>query len=179
VTPTDLLIRDNIRFLHQGLDLLGRIDDDAYQHTSPPLYESNVGAHFRHILDHYARLAGDGDTGHIDYDRRSRHTPMESDRSLAIASLKDTIDLLSGLAGTAPATALRVHSRTSAHTPDAQVDTPSTLARELLFLISHTVHHYALIAFILRSQEVQVPVAFGLSPSTLEFLEAPTQHAAG
>jgi hypothetical protein len=46
---------------------------------------------------------------------------------------------------------------------------PSTLGRELEFLRSHTVHHYALIALIFRAHEASVPSSFGVAPSTLRY----------
>ena len=53
-------------------------------------------------------------------------------------------------------------------------DTPwtsSTLGRELLFLLSHTIHHYALIDLLLREEGFEVPPDFGMAPSTLKHLE--------
>ena len=41
--------------------------------------------------------------------------------------------------------------------------------RELLFLISHTVHHFALIAFMLRSFGIEPGDKFGVAPSTLRY----------
>ncbi len=43
----------------------------------------------------------------------------------------------------------------------------SSLARELRFLASHTVHHQAMIATILRSRGFAVPDDFGIARSTL------------
>jgi uncharacterized damage-inducible protein DinB len=48
----------------------------------------------------------------------------------------------------------------------APVAVRSTLARELLFVISHTIHHQALIAVLLSAAGRTVPEAFGLAPST-------------
>jgi hypothetical protein len=42
----------------------------------------------------------------------------------------------------------------------------STLARELRALASHTIHHYALVAVVLRLRGVAVPAHFGVAPST-------------
>ncbi|MFW5688937.1 MAG: hypothetical protein ACOC1U_05120, partial [Spirochaetota bacterium] len=47
------------------------------------------------------------------------------------------------------------------------VEAASTLERELAVLASHTVHHYAIIALLLRVQDVDVPASFGVAPSTL------------
>jgi hypothetical protein len=47
--------------------------------------------------------------------------------------------------------------------------TQSSTARELGFLLSHTIHHFALIAMTLQSLGVNVDPAFGVSPSTLRY----------
>ena len=46
---------------------------------------------------------------------------------------------------------------------------PSTIERELKFLVSHTVHHYAIIALQLRHQGVEPGPEFGVAPSTLRY----------
>jgi hypothetical protein len=40
------------------------------------------------------------------------------------------------------------------------------MARELGMLLSHTVHHYALIAMLLRARGIEPPADFGVAPST-------------
>jgi uncharacterized damage-inducible protein DinB len=43
----------------------------------------------------------------------------------------------------------------------------STLARELAFVLAHTVHHQAMIALLLEWQGIHLPSErFGLAPST-------------
>jgi hypothetical protein len=49
-----------------------------------------------------------------------------------------------------------------------RVDQPSSVGRELLFLSSHTVHHWALVAALLRHQGIEPGVEFGVAPSTLD-----------
>jgi hypothetical protein len=51
---------------------------------------------------------------------------------------------------------------------DSSVWAASSLARELQFTLSHTVHHYALIALILRLQGFAPPADFGVAPATLQ-----------
>ena len=45
----------------------------------------------------------------------------------------------------------------------------SSVARELDFLQSHTIHHYAIIAMLCRLQNVVVEQGFGVAPSTLRY----------
>ena len=46
----------------------------------------------------------------------------------------------------------------------------SSVARELQFLVSHTVHHDALIAAAARHLGVDVDSCYGIAPSTLRFV---------
>ncbi|MEM9388282.1 MAG: DinB family protein [Pseudomonadota bacterium] len=178
VTNTQHLIRDNVAFLRQGIALLRALSDEHYCRARPPLYESNVGAHFRHVYDHYQQLLAGLEGGRVDYDHRQRDPHMAADRSLAIAHLTELIAHLERLASDPPSAALGIRLSSSASSRDEEIETPSTLARELQFLVSHTVHHYALIAFILRSEGLEIPRGFGVSPSTLEYQDGQARHAA-
>jgi hypothetical protein len=53
--------------------------------------------------------------------------------------------------------------------PPVEVET--TLGRELAFVLSHTVHHNALIDVIAKTLGVLVPDRFGYAPSTIAHLE--------
>lgn len=178
VTSTHHLIRDNVAFLRQGIALLRALSDEQYCRARPPLYESNVGAHFRHIYDHYQQLLSGLDAGRVDYDHRQRDPRVAGDRAVAIASLEHLIGRLERVSDEEPSAGLAVRLNSSASSREEDIEAPSTLARELQFLVSHTVHHYALVAFILRSEGVDVPAGFGVSPSTLEYQDGQARHAA-
>jgi uncharacterized damage-inducible protein DinB len=47
-----------------------------------------------------------------------------------------------------------------------RVAAQSTVARELVFVLSHTIHHQAIIALLLASAGQSTPERFGLAPST-------------
>lgn len=153
--------------MRQGIDLLRDLDDALYQRTAPPFYESSAGAHMRHIYDHCRQFLRGVGAGHVDYDAREREPRFEIDREFAIERLRRTVDAFETLSIPDDArVTVRLNSR------DASLVSESTVARELQFLISHTVHHYALIAFVLRHEGVSVPAGFGVSPSTLEYQAA-------
>jgi hypothetical protein len=51
---------------------------------------------------------------------------------------------------------------------DGEADwSQSSLKRELQFLVSHTVHHYALIKELLRRTGFDAGTEFGVAPSTI------------
>ena len=45
--------------------------------------------------------------------------------------------------------------------------TGSTLGRELVYVIAHGIHHYALITVMARLQGAELPPEFGVAPSTV------------
>jgi len=53
----------------------------------------------------------------------------------------------------------------------APVEVETTVGRELAFVLSHTVHHNALIAVMAKTLGVPVPERFGYAPSTIVHLE--------
>ena len=47
------------------------------------------------------------------------------------------------------------------------IETETTLGRELIFVLSHTIHHNSLIAVMAKTLGVVIPDRFGYAPSTL------------
>lgn len=174
-TKTVPLAAANAAFVRQAIALLETIDDGAFTRTSPPVYNSGVGPHLRHCIDHYDRFLDGHRTGRVDYDARARDRRLETDRLAARQALLDIAAALDAVAPDALDAPVDVvmdwgwaddTARSGVGDPRAS-GCPSTVRRELLFLVSHTVHHYALIAQILRHQGVDVPAGFGIAPSTL------------
>lgn len=153
----------NLHFLRQGVSLLERLDDATY--ASAVGRHSPVGAQYRHVLEHYRCLLAGLDDGRVDYDARAREPRIERDRSHALQTTRDLVEAIAALP----------------HDPDlsltVQMDcgdgggcpewSLSSLGRELQFLASHTVHHYALIALLLEAVGEEAPPDFGVAPSTL------------
>ncbi len=171
------LVDDNIALLEQSHGLIAALPADVYAAT-PAGRRSGPGPHVRHILDHYrALLDGLKPAGlpaieltrpaglpartplRVDYEARARDERLERDPDFALATIEDLIGGLRALEGRAGSTALEVSS-------DGHVG-GSTLARELLFLLSHTVHHQALVALLLQPLGVEIDDCFGVAPSTL------------
>ena len=48
-----LLAEQNIQLLHTLRDIIDQLDNTEYTATKAPYYNSSIGAHTRHILDHY------------------------------------------------------------------------------------------------------------------------------
>jgi uncharacterized damage-inducible protein DinB len=161
----------NILMLEQGLSLLTVIDDQLYICAPKGVAKAGVGGHLRHCLDFYdSFLRGLGE-GRIDYDCRERNELIEKDRSAAVAKIEATIQQLRILQAAEGQQPLLVKLE-GGQAQDASAWSHSSLSRELQFLLSHTVHHYALIALLLRVQGFELSPQFGVAPSTLKHWQA-------
>ena len=167
MSDSQSLIGVNISLLIQGIDLLERISNEQYTFTEPNLFQSGVGKHMRHILDHYESLVN-GWSNKIDYDARIRNTEVETSTAKAAEKCKLLVHSLKKFEHSDHSINLSVLVKSneggkSRNSPWSS----SSIKRELQFMVSHTIHHYALIAFILRSQGIEVSSDFGVAPSTL------------
>jgi hypothetical protein len=164
-TPNEY-IAANIHVLNQGAALLRQLDDTAYGH--PALgSRSAVGVHFRHALDFYSLFFEGLPAGKIDYDARKRDKRTEQDRAYAIERCEDLIVQLRTLGDAEQP--LRVKVDVADDPNDADAYSASSIRRELQGLVSHTIHHYALITYLLMVQQIAVPADFGVAPSTLDY----------
>lgn len=164
-------IAQNLHFLNQGLDLLGGVDETLYRSADSDGRGGAIGAHFRHVIDFYQCFLSGLESGRIDYDARCRAGDLEDDPACAIAAMREIAAALGKLQ---PGDVVRP-VEVKADAGDAEDPASwnrSSVGRELAFLTSHTVHHYALIALLLRRNGHQPDDTFGFAPSTLEYLAA-------
>jgi uncharacterized damage-inducible protein DinB len=152
------------RLLDDLASVLSRMSVTAYTAKPYPAVSGSIGQHVRHILDHVAGVCAAAPDGVFTYDRRERGTDVETDASAALGTivrLKAALGRLEQADQDAPITLV------SAVAHDGPpVAARSTLGREILFVINHTVHHQALIALLLSTTGCGVPDRFGLAPST-------------
>lgn len=167
-----VLVEENQAVLEQGSSLLEQIDDATYVELTA---KRKLGNHFRHCLDFYQCFLRGLEQGVIDYDRRDRDSSVETSRAAALNGFRSLIDRL-GLLPRREAQGVQVTSKGYWTSDDLQTSS-SSVERELQFLQSHTIHHYALIASVLRERGVPVDSEFGVSPSTLRHEAAARESA--
>lgn len=166
VTHRMNLFEQNINCLGQVIELLRQMESETYQRKVSHCLDSSIGGHCRHIIDHYRQLFDVFDPPHlVNYDARLRDPELENDVDKAMAAFEDIIAILDGKRLMDPGTECGV---CSGRTDPPVEPVPSSLGRELLFTLSHSIHHYAIIAVICRTFAIPVPNDFGVAPSTLE-----------
>ena len=154
--------------LSQCESLVLSVPDIAYCTESQTMKGGTVGKHLRHTLDHFAAALGvvGNLTKVIEYDRRQRDVPMETDRRIALAAINELRD---GLArASSEGLHLAVSVRVMLHGDGSEAELKSTLGRELAFATHHAVHHQAMMRAIAGEFGIQVDDHFGKAPSTLK-----------
>ncbi|NIC07242.1 hypothetical protein [Billgrantia bachuensis] len=162
----DSLIEENRLALHQLQALLGRLTPSAYRHAFGPTGRQSLGKHVRHILDHYDALLAGAGVGSIDYENRQRDERLEAEPEAAVARV---IEISAALPCLHAHHSLPLQVRYPVEGASASLVLSTSLARELAFMTSHTVHHMALLGFMAEQLGVALPDGFGVHPSTLRF----------
>jgi len=152
--------------LLQGKDLLESLDQSEFTEPNPLGNGASIGAHYRHCLDHVIQLFAGLENGTVDYDARAREPLLEKDRTAALAATEALRASVQDLYRRGTEDPLEVRCGVTYGGEEAGT-APSTLGREMIFCISHAIHHYALIAILLRSVKRHVPEGFGVAPSTM------------
>jgi hypothetical protein len=151
--------------------LLDRMSDEVYGCSLGGTVSGSLGAHYRHVLDHFLCLIEGIQTGEVNYDQRRRNPQLE--RSVVEARLATE-----GLMGEFRGIPQDVLQRECVVTysvgygeTEAEAVT-SNFAREVMFCVGHAIHHYAILKLLCAGAGVQLPYEFGVAPSTLKHLEA-------
>jgi uncharacterized damage-inducible protein DinB len=159
------LIEQHLEQLQDCAEILGSLTGEHLVAKDPGLFpHGSVGMHFRHILGYYERFLDGG--GRIDYDSRRRDATLETDRGALLAGIAAVHRSLQAMAAHPDTSARRVVVRDNGLDLEDRYF-PSSLGRELAFLLSHSVHHLAVVAMMLRVLGAEPPASLGVAPSTL------------
>jgi uncharacterized damage-inducible protein DinB len=150
--------------LEQLRDVLTLMPVEVYRARPAARVSGSVGAHVRHTLDHVSSLLVALEGGELQYDHRARGTLLEVEPSTAVSEIERLLFRLDLISAGSAERAVTFPTLITPERPATLVR--STLARELAFVIQHTIHHCALIALLLEWQGVRTPYGFGLAAST-------------
>ena len=152
------------RLLDELDSLLTEIASDVYCARFATEVSGSIGEHVRHCLDHVSALLAADSSITLSYDRRQRGTTVETDPTEAVRQI---LQLKCGIEAWSTRSMDETIRVTSMISPSGGAVTGwSTLGRELAFVVSHTIHHQAIIGVLLAIHGHTVPDRFGHSPST-------------
>ena len=152
------------RSLDELADMLSRIGDETYVWKPTGGASGSIGAHVRHVLDPVKVLVDRPRQKTVTYDRRERDTLVEQSRQAGIEALRRARYRLSAFLDMPLDEMLTLEALVEHGQPPIAV--PTSLARELVFALQHTIHHQAIIAVLLQQIGVATPSRFGYAPAT-------------
>jgi uncharacterized damage-inducible protein DinB len=157
------------------LDIVQQQPEDAIETL---LVGAQIGAHIRHVHDHFSAFFHGCECGTLDYNRRTRNSPAETELGVCLCQHGRILETLKNHASNR--SDLRIISEIDCRT-SRNVELDSTIDRELLYLINHTIHHVALISLKLTHYGIAVPPQLGLAPGTASYRRSrdPSKAAAG
>ncbi|MGJ8682025.1 hypothetical protein [Paraglaciecola sp.] len=165
----DVEINSLLETVEQAKSFLFAISPENYQQVLTPHFASSAGAHMRHILDHYLALIEGLTNGVVNYNKRHRHSEVESCPKAALAGWEKVENWLNQLTTNCASLPIKVICETSVN-ETKNIHTSSTLGRELVFVSSHAVHHFSLMSVIRSLQGQHTDANFGIAPSTATYL---------
>jgi hypothetical protein len=163
-----VLITSVIEVLNQGEVLLSELDDESYVRKLPAAFNASIGGHYRHCLDHFRSLLDAVNQGSLNYDHRERGTLIETDRFAALNATRGLREEYEQLPAACLERQIEVTCKTSYSARESQTS-GSTIGREIMYVVAHAVHHYALIGIMGGLMELKMPAGFGVAPSTAKY----------
>ncbi len=154
-----------VELLEQLDGLLSELEPERFRCGVPGFEHGTVGDQVRHVLETFDCLIRGVRARRIDYDRRPRAQQLARHSAEARVRLSRILESVRSELVFLPSLELQVRLEAPAAGRD-EAWLASNLSRELAFLGSHAVHHFAIVALILRLQGVEVPRYFGVSLST-------------
>ena len=153
----------NIAVLRQLTDFLLQLTDTEYSLALPLISQNTIGKHVRHILEFYTCLLEGIENKSVDYDARKRNLDLENYTQKAIETSNFISEKLLNLNN-------KVELELFATLPHDRVKLTTTIERELLYVLEHTIHHFAIIKIAVKNEfpHIKVKDDFGVAYATLQ-----------
>ncbi len=148
--------------------------DEAHYGQSLALYNgSSMGQHFRHIHDFFSCLVRMKENT-LDYTLRERNEDIENSKDCAIKNFNDVQTHLKLLDENTLIKVNTDYETVDGHRPFIS----SSVARELMYVYDHAVHHLAIINIGLKElyPERSINQELGVAASTLRFKQHSHVH---
>lgn len=144
------------------------IEPVIYQTPLSILSGATIGQHTRHIIEFYICLleqSGKNDIPVISYGLRRRDYLIETAPDHALLLINEICDRLTELNP-----GMQCLLDCAEHDQENLL-VPSTIGRELIYTIEHTIHHLAIVKIALKTiaPSIILPEHFGVAPSTIRY----------
>lgn len=142
--------------------IIDQLSSSQFSKKLDVLDYSSIGQHVRHVLEFYICLSQGIQSGIVNYDKRVRNIAIETDPNYAIHVLESLSNIFccEEIKDTSLTNEIEYNG--------ILLNANSSVSRELIYLIEHSIHHYAIIGIALRNDfsDVIIPENFGVAYST-------------
>lgn len=154
--------------IRQLTDLLKQLSPTEYTKSLNVLNGSSIGQHTRHVVEFYQCLLAGKSGGVVDYDGRERNLLLENDLNFTIKTLETIENKIISIKSPNETILLSVSYYT-----ENQDFIETNFMREMVYLVEHSIHHYALIRIGLQENfpDINIPKNFGIAYSTIRHHE--------
>ncbi|TXE13962.1 hypothetical protein FUA26_02475 [Seonamhaeicola algicola] len=164
----DKIIAATLKTLEKSRFLLEQLSDEQLQNASVSPYCSSIGCHIRHILDFYDCIFNVDENNVVNLTARSRNKAVECACCKALSYLANIENSLKSF---------NLDIQTPVKVIDdlgmGKVEMPYTMASLFSQANSHTIHHYAIINYILEGLKISFnDSSFGYNPTTPKNVKA-------
>ncbi|GAA4238088.1 hypothetical protein GCM10022291_27260 [Postechiella marina] len=165
----NIIIQSTLKTLEKTKCLLNNLSDDQLSNNSVLPYKSSIGSHIRHILDFYTCIFNYDKDFRVDLTKRSRNKKVECECYSAKCYLEEVINNLVGFCIEEDEINVKVIDDLGL----GQIEILYSFSALLAQANSHTIHHYAIINYILKGLNIYFDdLEFGYNPTTpKEFLK--------
>jgi hypothetical protein len=158
----NIIIQSALKTLQKSELLLTSLSNEELCDTSIPPYHSSIGSHLRHILDFYDCALNINSDKKVDLTARSRNKDVESKCSSASEYLNSIMSKLNNT---------RSNMNDMVTVIDdlglGKIEMQYTFGALISQANSHTIHHYAIINYIIDRLEIKFnDEDFGYNPTT-------------
>ncbi len=155
------------KHLFELKSILSQVNGSDYSKPIEVLEKQTLGRHVRHILEFYECLFTSNSENTVCYDDRKRNLLLEENVRFAsdfIDEIADQIDRVD----------INKRLMLKSKFEDSEIIMESSLYREIIYNIEHTVHHLAIIRIAISSELKYIDMSknFGYADSTLQFLKS-------
>lgn len=154
--------------LNQLKSILIQLSNNEYAAPLKVFNGTSIGKHSRHVVEFFQCLMKSTTGGIVNYDARVRYLRLEEEVQYSVEVIEKITEYLSennfdniGI------------SLVSEFGSGNQIAVPTNFNRELIYLIEHSIHHFALIRIGIQENfpHVNPPDCFGVAYSTIEYLK--------
>jgi hypothetical protein len=124
-----------------------------------------MGSHLRHVMEHHEALMLPAESASVDYDVCQRDAALEASSHVARSGRHALQRTLTATSAARFAQPLLV-KRQGGIEGECRFRGASSRGREVAFVASHTIHHFAFLATHCQQQGIPTPEGFGKAPAT-------------